>query len=420
MSAQDSFDDLSADELVYDWNLIDTRRPIARAGRVLFFDETLRDGIQSPSVIDPTIEDKLQILHLMNSLGIDVADIGLPGAGPRAVEDVTRIAKEIVDNKMAILPGAAARTHLNDIRPIVEISQKVGTKLEVLAFLGSSPIRAYAEGWNLDRMLRMTEEAISFSVENGLPASFVTEDTIRSRPDTLQKLFRTAINAGATRLVLCDTCGHATPDGVRALCKFTQAVIDGMGMRGQVWMDWHGHNDRGLALVNAIIALESRVDRVHGTALGIGERVGNTSMDQMLLNLKLLGTIDNDLTRLTEYCEVVGRATGMGIPINYPLAGRDAFRTATGVHAAAIIKAENKGDEELADRIYSGVPAGMFGRHQEIEIGHMSGVSNVVYWLKKRHIEPTEALVDAIMARAKAGNHTLSSDEIMGVVSDIS
>ncbi len=411
-------DNTTADGLVYDWNMIDTRRPVARAGRVLLFDETLRDGIQSPSVIDPTIEDKLKILHLMNALGIDAADIGLPGAGQRAVDDVTRIAREVVDNKMAIVPGCAARTHLNDIRPIVEISQAVGAPIEVLCFLGSSPIRAYAEGWDLDRMLKMTDEAVRFGVENGLPVSFVTEDTVRSRPETLLALFRTAIEAGATRLVLCDTCGHATPDGVRALCKFTQAVIDGMGMRGKVFMDWHGHNDRGLALVNAIIALEARVDRVHGTALGIGERVGNTSMDQMLLNLKLLEVIDNDLSRLTEYCEVVGEATGMGIPINYPLAGRDAFRTATGVHAAAIIKAQQKGDHRLADTIYSGVPAGMFGRHQEIEIGHMSGASNVVYWLKSRGMEPTEALVEAIMARAKSGNHTLSHEEIMSVVND--
>ncbi|MFT7624525.1 MAG: 2-isopropylmalate synthase [Myxococcota bacterium] len=412
------FEDMPADELVYDWNLIDTRRPIATAGHVYLFDETLRDGIQSPSVVDPTIEDKLKILHLMDRLGIHSADLGLPGAGPRAVEDLTRLVREIADQKLSVLPGAAGRTHINDIKPIVEISQKVGMPIEVLAFLGSSPIRMYAEGWDMERMLKMTVDAIKLGVDNGLPVSFVTEDTVRSRPDTLKALFEAAIAAGATRLVLCDTCGHATPDGVRALCRFARSVIDGMGMRGEVSLDWHGHNDRGLALVNSIIALENGVDRLHGTGLGIGERIGNTSMDQLLINLRLLDVIDNDVSALMEYCETIGRATGMGIPINYPLAGRDAFRTATGVHAAAIIKAENKGDDWLADQIYSGVPAGMIGRSQQIEIGHMSGASNTIYWLKKRDIEVSDALVEAIMARAKATNHTLTEDEVMAVVSD--
>lgn len=410
--------DLHEDDLIYDWNLVDTIRPIVKANQVSFFDETLRDGIQSPSVVDPSIEDKVRLLHMQNGLGIQYSDIGLPGAGPRAVEDVTRLCQEIVDHKLAIRPAAAARTHINDIRPCVEISQKVGIPLEIMAFLGSSPIRQFAENWDLDRMLFMTEEAITFGVKNDLPVTFVTEDTIRSRPETLHRLFTHAINCGATRLTLCDTVGHATPDGVTALIRFAQAVIDGMGQRGNVLLDWHGHNDRGLAVVNAIIALEAGVERLHGTALGIGERVGNASMDQLLMNLQLLGAIDHNLEGLLEYCQLAGEATGMGIPINYPLAGRDAFRTATGVHAAAIIKAQKKGDHWLADRIYSGVPAGMFGRKQEIEIGHMSGISNVVFWLTERGIAATDELVEAVMLRAKQGDRTLSDEEILAVVSD--
>ncbi len=407
---------ITADGLIYDWNLVESVRPIAKAGRILFFDETLRDGIQSPSVKDPSIEDKLRVLHLMDALGIDAADLGLPGAGPRAVEDVTRLTREIVDQRLAILPGAAARTHINDVRPIVEVSQRVGRPIEVLAFLGSSPIRQYAESWDLERMTTMAREAIAFAVKEGLPVSFVTEDTIRSRPETLDKLFRAAIDAGATRLVLCDTVGHATPDGTMALIRFARAVIASMGLTGQIGLDWHGHNDRGMALVNAIHALEAGVDRLHGTGLGIGERVGNTSMDQMLFNLKLLECIDNDLTRLLDYCRAVSEACDWPIARNYPLAGSDAFRTATGVHAAAIIKAERKGDEWLADRIYSGVPAGMFGKAQEIEVGHMSGASNVQYWLAKRGIAFDEGLVQHVLDQAKRTNHTLAEPEILAAV----
>ncbi|HIA04910.1 MAG TPA: 2-isopropylmalate synthase [Myxococcales bacterium] len=407
---------LNNEELIYDWNLVNSTRPIAGTERVLLYDETLRDGIQSPSVVDPSIENKLQLVHLMDDLGIDYADIGLPGAGPRAVEDVTRIAQEMVNSRMSLKASCAARTHINDIRPIVEISQKVGIEIEVMAFMGSSPIRQFAEDWDMERMLKMSSEAITFAYKNNVPVSFVTEDTVRSRPDTLEILFKNAIECGARRLCLCDTCGHATPDGVRSLVEFSKKVIDDMGMTGQVFLDWHGHNDRGLALTNAIRALEAGVDRLHGTGLGIGERVGNTMMDQLLLNLKLLGVIDNDLSSLLAYCRSVSEATRWEIPKNYPLAGSDAFRTATGVHASAIIKAEKKGDQWLADRIYSGVPASEFGKQQEIEIGHMSGASNVHYWLTRRNIQADEQLVDAILSNAKATNRTLAEEEIMAIV----
>ena len=408
---------LSEQELIYDWNVLDSRRPIARGSRpVLFFDESLRDGIQCPSVVDPKINDKLEILHLMDSVGIQWVDVGLPGAGARAVEDGTRITQEIIDCGLNIQPSAAGRTHINDLRPIVEISQKTGQSLEVMAFLGSSPIRQFAEDWDLNRMIRMAVDAIDFVVREGLPVCFVTEDTVRSRPKTLDALFRAAMDAGATRLCLCDTVGHATPDGVRAIVRFTQSVVDASGNRDRVTLDWHGHNDRGLALTNAIVALESGANRLHGTGLGIGERVGNTSIDQLLLNLQLLGVIDHDLSNLTRYCHKISEAMQVAIPVNYPLAGADAFRTATGVHAAAIIKAQNKGDTWLADRIYSGVPASEFGCGQKIEVGHMSGASNVVYYLRERGIEPSEERVARILDFAKGTNHTLTEDEIMSLV----
>jgi len=401
-------------DLIFDWNASerDGRRISNKA--VEFYDETLRDGIQCPSVVDPSIEDKVRLVHLMDSLGIHWADIGLPGAGPRAVEDVERLAREIVDNDLSIKPSCAARTVIKDIEPIVEVSQRVGVAIEVMAFIGSSPIRQFTEAWDVELIRKRSAEAIEFAVRNDLPCTYVTEDTTRSRPQTLDTLFRSAIEHGARGLCLCDTVGHATPDGVRNLVKFTRRLIDGMG--GGVRIDWHGHNDRGLALENAIWALEHGVDRVHGCAIGLGERVGNTAMDLLLLNLKLLGEIDTDLTDLLVYCRVASEATGRPIPVDYPFAGEDAFRTATGVHASAIIKAVERGDEWLADRVYSGVPASMFGRRQEIQVGPMSGLSNVVWWLKSRRIDPEDRLVKEIFELAKRGNRILGDDEIMQVV----
>ncbi len=406
--------DAETNNLVYDWN------EIARKGRVIprtveFLDETLRDGLQNPSVTDPKIEDKLRLLHLMDKIGIHEADIGLPGSSKRAFEDCLRMCKEITDSKLGIKVTAAGRTVASDITPMLELSQRAGIPIHVYAFVGSSPIRALAEDWDLELIKKRSAEAIDVGVKGGLQVAYVTEDTTRSRPEVLAELFKLAVDHGASRLCLCDTVGHSTPDGVRNLIQFTRSLIAGMG--ADVGIDWHGHNDRGLGLVNAIYALEWGADRVHGCALGIGERVGNAPMELILLNLKLLGLLDNqDLTHLLEYCRVAAEAVGWQVPINYPLVGHDAFRTATGVHAAAIIKAKAKGDDWLADRIYSGVPAGMFGRHQEICIGYMSGASNVTYWLRDRNIEPNEKLVKAILAKAKESDHILHDDEVVAVI----
>jgi 2-isopropylmalate synthase len=409
---------ISEADLIYDWNSVEKVAPLSPKRRFTFMDETLRDGIQSPSVVDPTIDDKIRLTELASDLGIHHIDIGLPGAGQRAVEDCTRLAEFIRDEKLAIKAACAARTHEKDVQAIVDISQRVGIPIEVMAFIGSSPIRQYAEDWDLDLMKRRSAAAIDLAVKNDLPVTYVTEDTTRSRPEVLDPLFRNAVDHGAHRLCLCDTVGHATPDGLKNLLRFTRNLLDGMG-RQDVGIDWHGHNDRGLGVVNTIFAIEYGADRVHGTVLGVGERVGNAALDQVLLNLKLLGELpDHDLSKLLLWCKVAARATRVEVSPQYPLAGTDAFRTATGVHAAAIIKAERKGHAWLADRIYSGVPASMFGKEQEIEIGHYSGESNVVYWLQKRGHQPKKELVQAILAHAKRGNRVLTDEEILQVIKE--
>lgn len=404
--------------LIYDWNEKERTGPLLRRPP-RFVDESIRDGIQSPSVRDPSIEQKMELVRLMDRLGVHAVNLGLPGAGKRAQDDVERLLRFIVEEKLRITANCAARTVASDITPIIEISQRVGVPIEVMTFIGSSPIRGYAEGWDNERLKKHTHDAVRLGTDNGLPVGFVTEDTTRSHPRTLDVLFRTALEAGATRLVLCDTCGHATPDGLRNLLNFTRALLRSLDMEDSVELDWHGHNDRGLALTLGLHAFEWGVHRVHGCGLGIGERVGNCSLDLLLLNLYQLGQIDakqHDLSCLVEYVRKVSEFTGVPIHPSYPLSGRDAFRTATGVHAAAIIKATKTGDSELSDRVYSSVPARVFGRKQEIEIGHYSGRSNVIYWLREHGYEPADELVDKVFAFAKAQDHTLSEDEIKAVI----
>lgn len=403
--------------LVYDWAEYGPRR-VEWPRHVMIDDETLRDGLQSPSVTDPSVESKLEVLHLMERLGIETADVGLPGAGTRQREAVLRLCQEISSQRMRICPNCAARTLKVDIEPIAEVTQLTGVPIEASLFIGSSPIRQYAEEWDLEQILRHSREAIAFAVREGLSVMYVTEDTVRSSPDHLRVLFTAALEAGARRLCLCDTCGSATPDGVYNLVCWVREFLKEQGAE-DIGIDWHGHRDRGFDLANTFAAIEGGASRVHGTALGIGERVGNTPIEQLLVNCKLLGLRDDDLTALPEYISVVSQATRVPVPVNAPIVGCDAFRTATGVHAAAVVKAQKKGHTWLADRVYSGVPAAWIGRTQQIEIGPMSGNSNVQFYLSTRGIAVTPELVKAIMDEAKKCPRLLNEQEVLEIVRQV-
>ena len=404
---------MQLNEWIYDWNAASA--PLIPPGTpILLNDETLRDGLQNPSVYDPGLDEKIKILHLMESLGIDSVNIGLPGAGQRAFEHTEALAREIAANRMRIKPNCAARTHENDIRPVVEISQRAGIPIEAATFLGSSPIRRLVEDWTVDHLARTTENAVKFAVDHGLPSMYVTEDTVRTDPETVKRLYSTAIRNGARAVVLCDTVGHATPHGAYNLVKFViREVVEPSGEKIRV--DWHGHNDRGLAVANSLWALAAGAHQVHAAANSLGERVGNTAMELMLVNLTLMGLINRDLHRLKEYCDTVAAATHTTIPPNYPVVGHDAYRTATGVHAAALIKAFKKGDVALANSVYSGVPSHLFGLDQIIELGPMSGKSNVLFWLERHKIPADEALVTRIFDAAKQSARVLTDDEILSL-----
>jgi 2-isopropylmalate synthase len=409
-------EDVRTGQLIHDWNRAEDEFRPARP--VMLDDETLRDGLQSPSVTDPPIEKKLRLLHLMDGLGIDTANVGLPGAGERQVRDVTALCGEIVAAGLKIRPNCAARTVIRDIEPIARISQDVGIPIESCLFIGSSPIRQYTEGWTINDILKHTEEAITWAVGEGLPVMFVTEDTTRAAPEALRRLYMTAIASGAKRLCVADTVGHATPEGATRLVGFVRNLVEESGE--DVGIDWHGHRDRGLDVANCLAAVRAGATRIHGAGIGIGERAGNAPMELLLVNLKLLGWIDRDLTKLAEYCHSVSEACRVPIPTNYPVVGSDAFETATGVHAAAVIKAYRLGDAWLADRIYSSVPATEFGLSQRIRVGPMSGHSNVIWWLEKNGYEATAERVDQVYQAAKVATRLLEDAEIHAILREVS
>ena len=393
------------EDLIHDWNEAIPAPP----GTIQFDDETLRDGLQSPSVTDPDLDEKLELVRLMDKLGIQTADVGLPGAGARAREHISALCREMKD--LSIEANVACRTVLSDIEPVVDLVQETGIPVEVCAFIGSSPIRMYAEGWEIDRMVELSREAVGFASQNDLPVMFVTEDTTRADPAHIDALYSAAIGAGAKRICVCDTCGHATPSGVRRLIAHVKQIVD--RENPEVGIDWHGHRGRGLGLMNTLAALEAGATRVHATALGVGERAGNTEMDLLLVNLRLLGLIDNDLSVLSDYCRLASKAIGIPFPNNYPVFGSDAFETGTGVHAAAVIKAFRKNDTWLANRVYSGVPADLVGLEQSIKVGPMSGKSNVAWVLEKHGVEPNDQRIQKVLDLAKTTPRLLSDDEVL-------
>jgi len=397
------------DELINDWNGLP-----AKGDRVpLLNDETLRDGLQSPSVRDPDIAAKRDLTHRLARLGVDAVDLGMPGAGPKALAAVRALMVEIRDHRLPLSPNVAVRTLETDLAQVAEIQQRAGMPLEAGAFLGSSPIRMDVEGWDLDFLVGTARKAIAFCRRQEVPVMMVTEDSTRARPDVLKAIYGAAMDEGAQSICLSDTCGHATPDGVRRLVRF---IKDEVVKDRSVRIDWHGHNDRGLGVANAIAAFEAGADRLHGSILGIGERCGNVALDQLMINLHLMGYPKGDLSDLPALAELVAELCDVEIPANYPVLGRDAFRTGTGVHAAAIVKALHRGDVELADAVYSGVPAALVGRRQEIEIGPLAGHSNVVYWLEMNGYDPSPERVDRILQAAKNSPRILSETEIRAVL----
>ncbi|MFO0758915.1 MAG: 2Fe-2S iron-sulfur cluster-binding protein [Byssovorax sp.] len=284
-------------------------------------DETLRDGLQNASGVNPAVDYKVDLLHAMAKIGVDVVSVGLPAAGKRHADDCHLLCKEILDARLPLVATAAARTVVADVEGIATASQRAGMPIEVYSFIGSSPIRHYAESWDLDFLLGNVRRATETAVKNGLPFCLVTEDTTRAHPDILRALFRTAIDAGAVRLCLCDTTGHVTPYGVEELIAFVRAELAAMGAT-HVELDWHAHNDRGLSVATALWAASIGVHRIHGTGLGVGERVGNSSLEILIDNLGKLGIrTPVPAEHLVEYCQLAARALHWEIPPDHPIAG---------------------------------------------------------------------------------------------------
>jgi 2-isopropylmalate synthase len=403
-------------DIWFSWNSLQVKAPTQRpAYSGTFFDETLRDGLQAPYVRNLTLEQKLAMVDRMVRSGVRSADLGFPGSSPAALRECVEIAKWIVANGYPLAQGYAGRTHASDIRAICDIAQAAAVAVDAYIFIGVSPIRQYVEHWDIELIQKKIRKSVSECQRSGVDFVLVLEDTVRCTPETLSHVYDVAVDAGIRRVTLCDTAGAALPSGTESLIRWSNSYFD--HREHQIALEWHGHNDRGLALINSLTALALGCERVHGTVLGIGERAGNASLDQLMVNSHLDGHAKYDLTALREYCEYGESVLGVGIPKNYPAMGEAVFQTSAGVHASAIMKAQEKGNLLIKDAVYSSVPASLFGREQEVLIDASSGASNVKYWLLMNGFgRGSDDVIKRVLARAKASRDPLTHEQIRRIV----
>lgn len=398
--------------MLFDWSRTGAREAVAPGGA--FFDETLRDGIQAPHVSNPALDEKLELIDHMVRCGIRYADAGFPGGGPAAAADCLAIARHVATQDHPLALAYAGRTHPADVRAICDIAQRAGVPVDAYTFIGISPIRLYVEEWTAGSVVTDIRRSAAECRRDGVTFVLVLEDAVRCTPAILDRVYDVALELGITRVTLCDTVGAASPAGTEALVRWSARYFE--AREHPVALEWHGHNDRGLALANSLTALAAGCARVHGTVLGVGERAGNTSIDQLIVNRELAQPGDYDMKALSEYCEYASRVLGVPIPGNYPAMGRDVFKTSAGVHAAAILKAHRRRDTFVKDSVYAGVPASLLGREQEILIDPASGASNVRYWLAVNGGDPGEAVIQDVLDTAKRAGRPLTDDEIRRIV----
>ncbi|MEJ8660439.1 MULTISPECIES: LeuA family protein [Streptomyces] len=404
----------------FNWNAIGVaaQQPVsAPPYSGTFFDETLRDGLQAPNIRNPSLEQKLRLVDHMVRSGVTSADLGFPGSDPAALRTCVDIAQHIVRSGHPLSQGYAGRTHPSDINAICEIAQQVGVAVDAYIFIGVSPIRQYVEDWDVQLIQRHIRESVVECRRGGAEFVLVLEDAVRCTPEVLGQVYDVAIDTGVRRVTLCDTVGAALPSGVESLIQWSHQYFQDRGH--QVAFEWHGHNDRGLALANSLTALAHGCERVHGTILGIGERAGNASLDQLMVNSHLDEHGRYDLKALREYSDYAASVLGVEVPQNYPALGRDVFKTSAGVHASAILKAHEKGNLLVKDTVYSSVPASCLGREQEVLIDEASGANNVKYWLTLHGYDSANTtLIKNVLAKAKSSRGPLTDEQIRQIIAN--
>lgn len=410
---------MSQKEIFYTWNSVSPERlGDVKVDALKFdcvFDETLRDGIQAPTVRNPPLEAKKKIVDYMVRSGVRHADLGFPGANETALNECVQLVEHIKENSHELKPAFAGRTTTSDISAISRVAELTQMNIEAYGFVAISPIRRYVQGWDISEIQSSIKTSSKECREGGSEFVLVLEDAFRCPPETLKEIYDVALESCPSRICLCDTVGAALPEGTKALIQWTAGYLQ--DQNGGIPLEWHGHNDRGMAVANSLAALDAGCSRVHGTILGVGERAGNAALDQLIVNLYSTTDLPENLKPLVDYADFAQEELAVNLPYNYPALGRDVFKTSAGVHAAAILKAHKSGNSILKDMVYSSVVASQLGREQEVLIDEVAGANNVEYWfLSQGRTDFTKEKSEAILREAKSRKGFLSDEEIRNVI----
>jgi 2-isopropylmalate synthase len=398
----------------FDWNTPTVRRQPIEVG-----DVTLSEGLLSPSVVDPSQPDKRRLLSLMPVLGLRAVSLGHPGLGVRQFSTVLNLARELMLAQWELDASCVARASVKDVASALDVRERSGLDVEVAVTLAVSPIQMEAEGLSAARLRDAAEASIAFAVRAGARVVAVLDDASRTPPEQLAPVLRDVAALGASAVRLADSAGRATPDATRALVRFVSEHLRTRTGR-PVRLDWVGQNDRGLALANAMAAVDAGVDRVFASALGLGSRSGITPMELLLTNLRVNGLWSHSLRTVVEYCESAATAFGIAIAPSSPLIGSDAFRTGSGAHATALVKALRAGDPWLADNVISGVPAGLLGLENRVDISPVSGLSNVRWWLARHGYDASDqVLTRELLLAVKQTQRAATDDELHELVATL-
>jgi 2-isopropylmalate synthase len=363
--------------------------------------------------------DKRRLLVLMSELGLRSAALGYPGSGPRQFADALALAREVMRAQMPIDASCSARASVKDVATVLDVIERSGLDVEVAVSLSVSPIMLGAEGITIDRVQEAADASISFAVRAGARVVAVIEDASRTPPEMLAVLIRHVLSLGATAIQVSDSVGQSTPEGTRALLRFVSEQVKVRSGR-TVRVDWHGQQDRGLALANALAATEAGADRVLASALGLGERCGTVPLELLLTNLRLIGRWPHTLNALQEYCESAAAAFGVAIAPAHAVIGADAFRIGSGAHATAMVKALRSGDRSLADVVCSAVPASLVGAEPRVDVSPVSGLSNVRWWLAQHGYDPGDlVLMRELLLAVKHTQRVASDDELRDLADEL-
>ena len=369
--------------------------------KIYIFDTTLRDGEQTPGVA-LTVDEKIQIAQKLNNLGVDKIEVGFPASSKGEIESAKKISSIGLYSTLVGL----ARSLKNDIDAVIDADLDY-----VHTFIGTSPLhRDYKLKMSKEKVIETAVNAVEYAKDYGLTVEFSAEDATRTEKEFLSNVYSEVVDAGADVLDVPDTVGVLTP-------IYTRELITYLRNQFNIPISVHFHNDFGLATANTLTAIECGANQAHVTVNGLGERTGNCSLEELVITLKVAYGIDLglDTTRLYSLSNLVGRLTGVKMPVNKPIVGDNAFAHESGIHVHGILN---------NSFTYEPMSPEMVGHSRRIVLGKHTGANALKSKLKDYHIDLDEKqfckVFDEIKALGDSGKCVTDDDLIAIAITELS